>query len=343
MLELYQDYDRRSVHNIFDPASKFTVGAGTWGLQGILRVPSTPGGCILFVTLGKQEGAHQFDETINDEGILRWQSQPQQDLNSPVIAELITHDARRGSVHLFLRTARLRRGVAPPYTYLGPLRYFSHDAARARPAHLAWELLAWPIPEHVLARIGLDIVHEPDGTHDADVPLGSPSATLIEEEAPKGLNPIGESTAQYQARKVRYQSSDNSRALGLAGELLVLQHEKANLISAGRADLAAKVQHTSVENGDGAGFDIASFRVDGSRKFIEVKTTTGPKTSDFFISPNEMSFSASHAEEFELCRVFDFDTERQFGRAYRIAGDLRHQLSIVETQYRARPLDASES
>lgn len=130
MLELHADYDRRTVHDIFDPGTPFTVGAGTWGLQGIVRVPGKPGDFVLFVTVGKQEGTHQFDESINLEGILRWQSQPQQDLTSPAIAELIRHDEHVNTVHLFLRTARIRAGVAPPFTYLGPLRYAEHEPCR---------------------------------------------------------------------------------------------------------------------------------------------------------------------------------------------------------------------
>lgn len=140
-LELYGKYDRRAAHDIFDPSSPFTVGAGSWGIHGIIRLPDSPRTFVLFVTLGKQEGAHQFDESINDQGILRWQSQPKQDLTSPAIADLIRHDDKTATVHLFLRTNRMRGGVAPPFTYLGPLRYHDHDIGRAQPAHIAWELV----------------------------------------------------------------------------------------------------------------------------------------------------------------------------------------------------------
>ena len=53
-----------------------------------------------------------------------------------------------------------------------------------------------------------------------------------------------------------------NRKLGLAGELLVLEYERKNLIDAGRKDLAENVQHVSVEQGDGAGYDIRSFSID---------------------------------------------------------------------------------
>lgn len=337
-LDLYGEYDRRAAHDIFDPTSPFTVGAGLWGIQGIIRVPGRPGDFVLFVTLGKQEGAHQFDESINDEGILRWQSQPQQDLSSPAIRELLQHDEHANAVHLFLRSSRLRGGVAPPFTYLGPLRLAGYDADRARPAHLAWELVSWPIPDEVLSRVELSLVHEPGATTSSDPSLPGADGLLVEEDPPATLLPIGEPTQSFQARKTRYQSSDQSRSLGLAGELLVLARERSRLVAANRQDLADKVFHTSVVMGDGAGYDIASFFADGRPKFIEVKTTTGPKSSDFLISPNELNFSEAQPASFELCRVFSFMKETGAGRTYSLWGNMRERLSLIQTQFRARPL-----
>ena len=337
-LDIYGEYDRRAVHDIFNPTSPFTVAAGLWGIQGIIRVPKRAGDFVLFVTLGKQEGAHQFDESINDEGILRWQSQPQQDLSSPVIRELLDHDEKTNLVHLFLRSARLRGGVAPPFTYLGHLRLADFDVDRAKPAHLAWELMSWPIPEEVLAQIELALVLEPNEANHSGLSPPTAYSALVEEDPPATLSPIGEPTKSFQARKTRYQSSDHSRSLGLAGELLVLARERARFIAAQRPDLAEKVTHTSVVIGDGAGYDIDSFFTDGRSKFIEVKTTTGPKSSDFLISPNELNFSEAKPASFELCRVFAFNKDTGTARTYSLWGKMRERLSLVETQFRARPL-----
>lgn len=54
-----------------------------------------------------------------------------------------------------------------------------------------------------------------------------------------------------------------NRRLGRAGEERVLLHERANLSAHGRRDLASKVRWVAEEEGDGAGFDIASFEPDG--------------------------------------------------------------------------------
>ena len=37
----YEKYSRKDIHDIFSPSTKFIQGAGSWGLQGIIRVPGT--------------------------------------------------------------------------------------------------------------------------------------------------------------------------------------------------------------------------------------------------------------------------------------------------------------
>jgi hypothetical protein len=47
-LELWQTYDRRAVHDIFEPQTTFTPQTGTWGLQGIVRLQESPDDFVLF-------------------------------------------------------------------------------------------------------------------------------------------------------------------------------------------------------------------------------------------------------------------------------------------------------
>jgi hypothetical protein len=75
-LELYHDYTRKEVHDIFAPDAPFTPQSGTWGLHGIIVVPNRPHDFLFFVTFGQQQGTHVFDEGITDTGVLSWQSQP---------------------------------------------------------------------------------------------------------------------------------------------------------------------------------------------------------------------------------------------------------------------------
>lgn len=331
--QLFHDYDRQAVRDLFAPDEPFTRGAGKWGLQGIIRLKDRPGDFVLFVTFGQSTGGHDFDEGINGQGILRWQSQPGQTLKSGAIKEFIRQDADRSNVHLFLRTGEKKNGGPRLYTYLGRLQQHSHDEEREKPVHIAWELIDWPLPPQVLARMDL-LLTEDQPPREADAPAVARSG-LIQIEPPAGQASRGESTRQFKARKVRRASEAQTKAIGLAGELLALEYEKASLASAGRPDLAALVDHVSVSQGDGAGYDIRSFNPDGSDRFVEVKTTTGAANSPFLISANEVAFSEDAGDAFVLFRISSFDKANNFGEFFTVTGPVNKGWALKETQYEA--------
>ena len=99
--------------------------------------------------------------------------------------------------------------------------------------------------------------------------------------------------------------------------------------------------------GDGAGYDVDSFEVDGSPRFIEVKTTKGPADTDFFISANEVEFSARHAGSYLLYRLYGFDPDTRRGSYYvrrgALQGDASLQLLAGQFRVRLAPIAASPS
>ena len=72
----YKDYSRKEVHDIFAPNTSFTSGAGKWGLWGIVNIPDRENDYVFFVTYGRSQAQHKFEEYITEDGILTWQSQP---------------------------------------------------------------------------------------------------------------------------------------------------------------------------------------------------------------------------------------------------------------------------
>ncbi|KQS53901.1 hypothetical protein ASG17_13150 [Brevundimonas sp. Leaf363] len=87
-----------------------------------------------------------------------------------------------------------------------------------------------------------------------------------------------------------------NRALGLLGEEHVFHHERARLIAADRSDLARKIEWTSQERGDGAGYDIRSFDPSGAERLIEVKATRGGPTTPFYLTRTEREVSQERPE-----------------------------------------------
>ena len=331
-LSLWDEYSREEVHGIFSPDTKFTPQAGTWGLQGMVRVPDRRNDWVFFVTYGREQGDHAFDESITYDGVLSWQSQPRLELNSEIIQDLVNFDDRIDNIYLFLRT---KEGAK--YAYFGKLGYLTHDTERQKPVYFQWQLLDWPPTEIFLNKTGLTLVGKPEMLK--SVSTATPINVLVIEQAPlPKAKKSGVKTNEFRAKKSPdYGLIDSkNKKLGLEGELLVLEQEVGLLQDANRHDLADKVIHVSVIEGDGAGHDIKSYDTLGNPKFIEIKTTKGSSTTPFFISPNELEFSRQHPENYFLYRVYEFDPVLRTGKYFILQGDLSSQISLTPTQFKAQ-------
>jgi len=135
------------------------------------------------------------------------------------------------------------------------------------------------------------------------------------------------------ARKYDVAERDaRNRALGRAGEERVLAHEHGTLIAAGRTDLADRIRWVSHLDGDGAGYDIRSFDLDGSNRLIEVKTTNGWERTPFHITRNELAVAETHRNDWRLVRLWNFAREP---RAFELRPPLEAHVSLIATSYQA--------
>jgi hypothetical protein len=125
---------------------------------------------------------------------------------------------------------------------------------------------------------------------------------------------------------------ERNRKLGRLGEKRIVLHEKSTLIRNGREDLADKVRWVSDLDGDGAGYDIASFETSGAPRLIEVKTTNGWERTPFYISKNELEVSRDRQDEWCLVRLWNFS--RKPG-AFEIRPPLDRHVALTPTNYRA--------
>lgn len=161
----------------------------------------------------------------------------------------------------------------------------------------------WLAPQSSSAR-----VRESEGQAPFDGPRSETELTFGPSPAQRNEPPpIDPAFLKATARKYNVAERDSSnRALGRAGEELVLEHERRWLHDAGRTDLSARVRWTAIEDGDGFGYDIASFTSDGRERLIEVKTTRGWERTPFHITRNELRVAEAERTSWELCRVWDF-------------------------------------
>ncbi|MCT8138448.1 DUF3883 domain-containing protein [Anaerobacillus sp. CMMVII] len=147
-----------------------------------------------------------------------------------------------------------------------------------------------------------------------------------EEKQQQEIQKRKEKKRKFRARKLNFDEINaRNKSIGLKGEVFVLQHEKDSL----NTELAEKVIHVSLEEGDGAGYDILSYDANGNPKFLEVKTTTGPKNTPFYLSENEKAFIEVYKEEAEIVRVYNFQEASGKGDIYRLNGkDFLNQVTL---------------
>lgn len=132
--------------------------------------------------------------------------------------------------------------------------------------------------------------------------------------------------------KINYlEREQNNRNLGLRGEEMALAYERNLLINAGKESLADRIEWVSQEQGDGLGFDILSKNMNGTDKYIEVKTTKLSKESPFYFTSNELIFSIKNESNFHLYRIYDFNLQPKM---FNLAGRYDHFCNISPTQYK---------
>lgn len=206
-------------------------------------------------------------------------------------------------------------GYKPAFNFQGSL---VNAVARWLAAHPTWMS-----PEHRMARA-------PTSARVQDSPM-----LWIGPPPTQSNLPPPDELAQMMMIATKFDVAERdarNRALGHAGEERMVAYERATLVSAGRSDLADRVRWVSEEDGDGAGYDIASFDLDGRSRLIEVKTTNGWERTPFHINRNELAVAESRRSEWCLVRLWNFAREP---RAFEIHPPLSSHVALTPTSFEA--------
>jgi len=321
-LTLFKEYSREEVHDIFSSETKFTKSTGTWGLQGIVNISKT-NDYVFFVTYGQSQSGHEFIEGIDENGILEWQSQPQQDFDSKHIINFINHDENINDIHLFLRSNKISR-----YKYMGLLKYIDHNPDKIKPVYFKWQLLNFNNEE--VNAIGIRPIPKPKTKYK---PVERNKLQLSSK--PDNIKIGKQSEDLLKAGFVDFEDlHDKNNELGKLGEYLVVQYEKSHLISIGRKDLAEQVSATRDTIGNNAKYDVKSYFGDGRVKYIEVKTTKADENNPFYISESEVRFSEKYSDNYFIYRVYEYDLILNSGKIFILQGAInRNKLTSTNYYY----------
>ena len=150
----------------------------------------------------------------------------------------------------------------------------------------------------------------------------------------RSASTVAESNPIYNPGGVNYLEREaRNQSLGAAGEQFVINYERARLIHAGKESLATRIEQVSATSGPTAGFDIKSFEEDGTDRYIEAKTTKYGKSTPFYVTPNELRFSRTHAARYFLYRVFRF---RESPRLFALTGRVEDRCRLEPSGFIAR-------
>ncbi len=123
--------------------------------------------------------------------------------------------------------------------------------------------------------------------------------------------------------------------IGNKGELFCLGLEQSRLKGMLGANPKYPI-HAALEYGNKFGCDIVSLKTHDKIKYLEVKTTLGPLSTPFFLTPNELKFMRNHPDSYEIYRVYNFDLEKGEGQVEIVAG-----LNRIEELYILEPIEFS--
>lgn len=116
----------------------------------------------------------------------------------------------------------------------------------------------------------------------------------------------------------RVSREKRNQQIGDIGEELVFDHERSHC----SPKYSSKVIHAAKTEGDGLGYDILSYQKDGAPKYIEVKTTTGPVNTPFYVSAVELERSKKEGQSYYLYRLYNLDEESLTADYIILRGDL---------------------
>jgi hypothetical protein len=128
---------------------------------------------------------------------------------------------------------------------------------------------------------------------------------------------------------------------GLEGEELVIKNQIDILSKDSELkEYVDQIKHLSVDEGDGAGYDILSFKKDTKNEilehYIEVKSTKSGIETPFFMSSNELEVPRTKGKQYSIYRLYKkHKNDTEFN--YYIINDPYNNIQKEPSKYKVLP------
>lgn len=128
---------------------------------------------------------------------------------------------------------------------------------------------------------------------------------------------------------------------GLEGEELVIKNQIDILSKDSELkEYVDQIKHLSVDEGDGAGYDILSFKKDTKNEiiehYIEVKSTKSGIETPFFMSSNELEVARTKGKQYSIYRLYKkHKNDTEFN--YYIINDPYNNIQKEPSKYKVLP------
>lgn len=138
-------------------------------------------------------------------------------------------------------------------------------------------------------------------------------------------------------RKIDFEKINREKkSMGDFCEEMVLCREKEIISDEGRPDLVDKIKWIPKEKGDGAGYDIESFRKFGDKYekvYIEVKGTNRSQFDHFYVTINELKASWEYKDKYFICQIIN--AKKDNPRIKYTQGEIDKKFELKAIQFEA--------
>lgn len=131
----------------------------------------------------------------------------------------------------------------------------------------------------------------------------------IDEEETENLCSLPRGEDSFKGKKTDHLENEKERKrIGNLGELWAIKYEESRLRELGLLHKIKDIRHISAREGDGTGYDILSYDMQG-KVYIEVKTTRSHHDAPFVVTRTELERSKKEGDRYRLYRVYNFNEQ----------------------------------